>query len=215
MKSLALFLILGVAAHATPYVFTLTGDVAQTSGTAPLPVGTSFTATITIDPTLTDSHPGNPTQGNYFHPVTSSLIEFSNGLSFSNLPLDYAVANNYHLSAPGLETDYDAIAFYFSQPTFTLGFEIRLALDAFDNDFALTPTLSPIIPTGNAELPYPTNWFYYRWDVWGFAGGAIDSIDGRPASVPELPNTLALLFLPLAVLALAHRSRGIAGSRNR
>lgn len=205
MKSLVLFLALGAAAQAAPYAFNFTGSVDRAAGAVPFLLGDTFTASITIDSTLPDAAPGDPALGKYLHAGTSSLIQFSSGSSFSDLPFEYVVGNNYHLSSPGLETDYDSVSFYFYQPTFTLGFELRFALDAFDNDFALAPTLDALVPTGNAELPVPTDWFYRGSNFRNNGGGLIDAINASPASVPEVPRTTGLLAASLALLVLAHR----------
>jgi hypothetical protein len=205
MKSLVCFLVLSVAAHATPYVFTLAGTTNYVGGASPFAVGDTFTAQFTIDPDAPDAMPADPTVGSYLL-NTSSLIQFSNGRTFSNIPFQYLVADNYHNSF--LNTTYDAVAFYYYQPTFTLGFELRFDTGAFANDLAITPTLQSLVPQGNDQIPIPTDWFYRDTATTAFnmAGGSISSVAGESQAVPDQASVLGLLGVPVGALAfLRHR----------
>lgn len=205
MKTLVLFLALGIAAHATPYVFNLSGSANYASGASPFAVGDTFTAQFTIDTDATDSAPGDATDGIYLL-STPSLVQFSNGLTFANIPFQYVVADNYY--HPYLNTTYDAVAFYFYQPTFLLGFEMRFDTGTFTNDLAITPTLQTLVPQGNSQIPVPTNWFYFDLPAYSNStGGRISSITGETQSVPDQVSVLGLLGLPAIALACLRRFR--------
>lgn len=209
MKSIALFLLLGAAAHAAPYVFNLTGTASYANGTTPFAIGDTFTAQFTIDTEATDALPGDPAVGSYLL-NTPSQIQFSNGLNLTGVPFAYTVVNDLYYS--NLNATYDALAFYVHQPTFFLGFEIRFGTDTFSNDLAITPTLQTLVPQGIPQIPVPTNWYYWQQDSGGLAGGSMNTVTGETQAVPDSVSILGLLAVSFATLGLFRRRSAAQGT---
>lgn len=208
MKAVLVFLALCVAARATPIVFTLSGTTNYVTNNASFTVGDTFTAQVTIDPDAADANPTDPTVGSYPSNI-SSFIQFSNGLTFTNVPFEYVVANNYYHAY--LLTTYDAIAFYFDQSAFSLGFELRFNIGALADDHAVTPTQGALVPEGTAELPNPTDWYYRDFTApeMSIVGGPISAVSFAPQAIPE-PATYAAMVGALVLAGAIIRRKAMA-----
>lgn len=212
MKAVLVFLALCVAARATPIVFTLSGTTNYVTNNASFAVGDTFTAQVTIDPYAPDANPSDPTVGSYPSNI-ASFIQFSNGLTFTNVPFEYVVANNYYHTY--LLTTYDAIAFYFEQPAFALGFELRFNTGAFADDQAVTPTLGTLVPEGTAELPNPTDWYYRDFSAASLSitGGPINAVSYAPQAVPEPATYTAMIGVVVLAGTLIRRKATVQAAR--
>jgi hypothetical protein len=204
MKTLIFLPLFCLAARAQVAVFTIAG----TTGNVPsnyldtFTLGDTFTAQLTVDLSTLDTNPG-PDIGSY-QSTGASLIQFSNGLTLSNVPFEYVVANDR--TASGLDLPFDGIAFYFvNLPTLFMGFEMRYSPDTFANVEADAPTQVTLIPHGNAETA-PDNWFYDSQNFsGGFVSGTIDSLSMQV--IPEPSTYAAILGVAVLVKVTIRRRR--------